>query len=228
MKRKKSNDTPVGSKTPGMTSQPQDTPGTRGPSIEDLRQYYEGEQSKFLPIRPEPDWTEAKDKREYRKLWGETEDYRRDTQVLMAKDLAKVHYVLEGGINYLAQKAQRSMPIPPSVLTLREKVSLFTELLPASAERGYTLRFTLTLARILWLESERERLMRGPDSGGWLFPYYHLADSFIDAACDLHESLRCEHKDFDEASGDKEPPRFVLQRLWERRWFAHSARSTQR
>jgi hypothetical protein len=52
-------------------------------------------------------------------------------------------------------------------------------------------------ARILWLESERERITKYADNHRWLFPFYRLADAFLCAACELEEALRCEHDDFD-------------------------------
>jgi hypothetical protein len=194
-------------KSPGTGPQPDNTaappkatgPQVRQPTAMMLRWYYEHERPVFLPIKPPPDWNEAKDKQEYIDVWGTSDDYWRDTAALMKKDLAEVHAVLESGINYFASKREAPPVVSLAELNLREKVALFAELLPASADRNYTLRFSVSLARILWLDSERERITQRQDIHRWLFPFYRVADSLLDAACELKESLRCEHRDFEES-----------------------------
>ena len=174
-------------------------PQLEQPTERASRWYYEHERMVFLPIRPPPDWNEAKDKQEYIDIWGTSHDYWRDTAALMKRDLAEVHAVLDAGINYFASKRGTPLVVTLSKLNLREKVALFTELLPASAKPNYTLRFSVSLARILWLDSERERITQRQDIHRWLFPFYYVADSLFDAACELKESLRCEHGDFNES-----------------------------
>ena len=192
-----------GSVTPYNEAGPQ----TQEPSAKALRWYYEHERSVFLPIKPPPDWNEAKDKQEYIDNWGASDDYWRDTAAFMKEDLAEVHAVLDSGINYFASKRGAPLLVSLSKLNLLQKVALFTELLPASANRDYTLRFSINLARILWLESERERITQCQDISRWLFPFYHVADSLFDAACELKESLRCEHDDYHDPGIDEEADR---------------------
>ena len=199
-------------KSPSTGTQPHDAaapPEAIGPqrqelTVEGLRWYYENERSGFLPIKPPPDWNEAEDKKAYIDIWGESTDYWRDTAALMKEDLAEVHTALDSGINYFASKHEVPPLVSLSKLGLREKVALFTELLPASANRNYRLRFSINLARILWLESERERITQRQDIHRWLFPFYRVADSLCDAACELKESLCCEHDDFHDPDLDEE------------------------
>jgi hypothetical protein len=163
------------------------------------RWYYEQERSQFLPIKPPAGWNEKDDIQGFNEAWGESDDHRREIEVRFQESIAKVHTVLKAGINYFCKDREARPVMPPSVLTLREKVELFTEVLPRSPDDSYTLRFTMTLAWLLWLESERVRLMEHPVNHQWLFPFYRLADSLMAAALELEESLRCEHDDFDES-----------------------------
>jgi hypothetical protein len=167
------------------------------PNAEGRLSYLEQERREFLPIKAPVDWDDEKDIDGYVEIWGESDDYRRDIAALIETKLAQIHAILESGISYFSKKHGPAQLVPPSALTLREKVALFTELLPASAREGYTLRFSFTLARLLWYESERERLMLHPERQPWLFPFYTLADCFFGAALLLEESLECEHKDYE-------------------------------
>ena len=72
-------------------------------------------------------------------------------------------------------------------------------MLPPSAKRDYLLRFNTKLARILWLDSERERIQKldqQSENPVWLYPFYELGDAFLDAASELEETMECEHDDF--------------------------------
>jgi hypothetical protein len=164
------------------------------------------ERFRFMPIKPGPDWNDEKDRARFIEIWGESDDYRRDTTALLEEDIAKVHTVLEAGINYFARKRQAPLVMPPSVLPIAEKVALFAELMPVSAEDCYTVRFSMNLARILWLDLERWRIAHSPEDSRWLYPVYQVADDLADAACELEESLRCEHKDFDPGIDEEEAP----------------------
>ena len=151
---------------------------------------------RFLPLKPPADWTKKKDKAGYCEIWGESDDYRRDTRALLKRHLAEVQTVLDKGIRYLASKRGVRLVVAPATLTMREKVMLFTQLLPASAEPQYTLRFTISLALLLWFDSERGRITQQVENQRWLYPFYTLADSFLEVALELEESLECEHDDF--------------------------------
>ncbi len=159
-------------------------------------EYLQCERRRFLPIKSPVDWTKEKDERKYIDTWGESENYWQDTQDLLEADLAEVHEVLDAGLAYLAQKSGTRLAAPPATLTMREKVILFTELLPASAEKKYRLRFSISLAHLLWLESERERLTEHAANHQYLYPFYTLADAYLGVAVELDESLECEHADF--------------------------------
>jgi hypothetical protein len=159
-----------------------------------------------MPIKAGPDWNEEKDRQGYIATWGKSHDYRRDTAALLQQAITKVHTVLEAGINHLAKKRQAPLVMPAAVLTIAEKVALFAEMLPVSAEDRYTVRFSMNLARILWLDSERQRIAHYPENSRWLYPSYQVADDLKDAACELEESLRCEHKDFDPGINEEEDP----------------------
>lgn len=115
----------------------------------------------------------------------------------MNDNLSEVHTALTLGINYFASKHKPCVRVDCSRLGLREKVGMFAELLPASADRDYTWRFTGSLVRILWLDSERERISRFQGvHHRWLFPFYAIADGFKNEALELYESLNCEHDDY--------------------------------
>jgi len=153
-----------------------------------------------MPLKVPAGWDEKQDIDGFIEIWGKTDDYRKATSDLLQADLDKLHCVLQAGISYLARKCDILPVLPVSVMGIREKVALFSQLLPASAEERYVLRFSLSLAQILWLDCELERIVRYPESQKWLFPLYTLADEFLGQALLLEEALRCEHHDFDRSS----------------------------
>lgn len=157
--------------------------------------YYEIERRKFYSIKTPEGWTEKDDFEYYNGIWGDRKKYGQDFLEILQEDLEEIHGVLDSAICYFARKRGLFDPVQRLAITLDEKVSLVSELLPDSKDRDYTLRFTIDLARITWLESERKRIQRHEQR--WFFPHYHVADCFLDAAAELEESLQCEHNDFD-------------------------------
>ena len=123
---------------------------------------------------------------------------------LLASDIKRLNAVLNAGINYFAGQRNYYPVVPLSTMSLREKVVLFTELLPITAKAQYVLRFSLSFARILWLDSERERIARWAGEARWLFPLYSLGDAFMNESSLLEESLRCDHHDFDASTIDED------------------------
>lgn len=89
---------------------------------------------------------------------------------------------------------QLALPLP--VLTMVEKIPLFTQLMVPSATEECTFRLSLILARILWLDSERRRITQHPENQRWQWPLYQLASFFSMTAGDLEERLELEYKDF--------------------------------
>ncbi len=164
-----------------------------GPSLE----YCKQQLSQFLPIKPPANWDERQDFEGFIEIWGESDHPWADSEVRLARSLNRLHAVLRAGIEYFAEKRKLSPLGALAIMSLSQRVALFTDLLPVSVDDRYALRFTLRLSRILWLESERERLARNPTSQQWLFPLYTLADEFMGEACLLEEAMRCEHDDFD-------------------------------
>jgi hypothetical protein len=159
--------------------------------------YCQRQLSGFMPVRVPEDWTQEKDIAEFVEIWGEQDDYRQATFDLLEGNLDQLNSVLENGIMFLAGKQGFFPRRSPSTMSVREKIALFTNLLPKSAGENYILRFSVSLARVLWLEAERERIGRYPDSHQWLFLIYQLAERLLGVALDLEEALRCEHWDFD-------------------------------
>jgi len=153
-----------------------------------------------MPIKVPEGWTQEKDIAGFVDIWGEKDDYRKATFDLLEDKFDRLNAVLEAGIMFLAEKEGVRPVLPPSTISTREKVALFAQLLPAAAGEDYVRRFSLSLARILWLEAERERIGRYPEPNQWLFPFYEVADSFLGEAFELEESLRCEHNDFSAAT----------------------------
>lgn len=151
-----------------------------------------------MPIKAEPGWTSQKDIHEFEARFGKSENPRRDTRRRLERNLADLDSVLASGIDYFQKKRGTHHPAQGSPSGLRAKIELFTDLLPDSADTDYLLRFTTTLAQILWLESERARILAHGEREQWLYPSYHLADCFASAAFDLEEALACEHDDFGE------------------------------
>ena len=144
-----------------------------------------------------------RDIQEFEARFGESENPHRDTRTGLERNLADLDSVLTSGIDYFLQKRGTHHPAQGFPMGLREKVELFTELLPDNADTHYILRFTRTLAQILWLESERARILAHGGSEQWLYPLYELADCFFSAAFDLKEALACEHDDFGKALADR-------------------------
>jgi hypothetical protein len=167
---------------------------------EQLPWYYEVDRYAFLPIKPKADWNHEQDIRDYEDRFGESDDHLRDTRLRIAENFAQLNRVLTAGIDYFMQKRQLLSFTAPSSLSLRQKVELFTDLLPNSEDTDYMLRFTTALARVLWLESEHSRILAQRDQHPWLYPLYHLADCIASTAFILQESLGCEHDDFRDLS----------------------------
>jgi len=166
------------------------------PTLEMLKHFYRSVHERLVPMNPPPDWTEEADKAEYISRWGESDDYWGDTVKLMERNLHELHTALSLGIRYFAYKHEPPVCVDCRGLGLRQKVGMSAELLPASADSGYTWRFTGSLVRILWLESEYERISRFQGIHRWLFPFYVVADTFLATALELNESLECEHDDY--------------------------------
>ena len=158
--------------------------------------YYKVERSAFLPIKSPAGWDNERDLREYVDRFGESANPLRDSQMRLDENFTEVHRVLASGINYFLKKGGAVRLAPLFALGLREKVELFSDLLPNSDNMDYVLRFTTSLARILWLESERSRILAQRDGQRWLYPLYELCDCVAGAAMELRESLWCEHGDF--------------------------------
>ena len=187
---------PVTKPNPEGVAEPTQAAQAKGPTV----WYLQAERFRFLPVKPPADWTNDQDKAGYNEIWGESDDYWRDTKALLEDDLAEVQAVLDEGIRYLASKRGVRLVVAPATLTMREKVILFTQLLPVSPEPQYTLRFSISLALLLWLDSERERITQQVENHRWLYPFYTLAESFLGVALELKESLQCEHDDFKQFS----------------------------
>jgi hypothetical protein len=154
----------------------------------------------FMPVTVPAGWTEQQDIEGYVDKWGESDDYLRDTRVRFEKNLSYLDQVMDAAMDYCLEKRESHRAIPLSASTLREKVQSRTDLLPVTANRDYTLRFTVNLARILWLDSERERIRKldqQSENPVWLFPFYELGDAILDAASELEETMECEHDDFE-------------------------------
>ena len=153
----------------------------------------------FMPIKTPAGWNEQQDIDAYLDKWEESDDYLRDTRDRFDENVSHLHTVMDATIEYFDKKCESQHVVPLSTVTLREKVQLITALLPATAERDYVLRFTVNLARILWLDCERERILkldRQSNKPVWLYPFYELSDAFLDAAAELEETMMCEHDDF--------------------------------
>lgn len=150
-----------------------------------------------MPVKADPAWSHEQDIREYEARFGKSDHPLRDTRMRLERNLADLHCVLTLGINYFLKKGSVCRLAPVSGLRLPEKVELLSELLPNSSDTDYVLRFTTTLAAILWLESERCRILAQRDRQPWLYPLYHLADCIATATSELEEALSCEHDDFD-------------------------------
>jgi hypothetical protein len=202
--KKKYNHNPRPHKSPSTGSQPNASaappkaigPQAQGPTVEEVHWRYEYAQLAIVPIKPPPGWSEAKDKKECIRLLGKCDDYWHDTAVLLKESVAEAHEVLESGIMYFAAKCEAPLLVSLSKLNLREKVALFAGLLPASADRQYILRLSMRLARILWLESERERITQGQNLQRWVFPFAYLAQSLGAVADQLREDLSFENDEF--------------------------------
>ena len=136
------------------------------------------------------------DSERYEDRFGKSDDRLGDTRIRLNQNVAKLHRVLASGINYFLQKRGVLSYTAPCSLSLRQKVELFTDLLSNSDDSDYVLRFTTTLARVLWLESEQSRILAQRENQHWLYPMYHLTDCIASTAFELEESLCCEHHDF--------------------------------
>jgi hypothetical protein len=158
--------------------------------------YYKVDRFTFLPIKQKADWTNEQDVREYEARFGKSDDRLRDTRIRLNQNVAELHRVLASGINYFLQKRGVLSLRAPRSLDLRQKVELFTDLLSNFDDSDYVLRFTTTLARVLWLESEQSRILAQRGNQPWLYPMYHLTDCIATTTIDLEESLCCEHNDF--------------------------------
>jgi hypothetical protein len=176
---------------------PSDAPTTTPTPSEDWG--YKVDRFAFFPIRPPVDWDDDQDLQEYEDRFGKTENLLLDSRSQLEHSWQKVDEAFVSGICYFLQKRGTRHLAPVSDLTLRGKIELFTELLPVSSHMPYMLRFTTTLARILWLELEQDRILAQRDGKSWVFPLYELADCVTTVAFELKEALRCEHDDFDEA-----------------------------
>ena len=150
----------------------------------------------FLPIRAPMDWNAERDIEEFEDRFGQSDHVCTDLQEILERNLGNLHGVLESGIHYFLRKRGDQRPRSVAGLSLEEKVTLFTKLLLPSGDDGYLLRFTARLAQVLWLQSERARILAEPDDRQWLYPLCILADAYSSAAFDLHEALACEHSDF--------------------------------
>jgi len=144
----------------------------------------------FLPIKAPAGWNATSDVKEFIAGWGRSDDHRRRVELLLKEGVDQTHAALNAGIEYFSKDRKALSLMPPSVLNLQEKVQLFTELLPSWPDKRQTNQFTLALAWILWLESERGRIMAHPVNHQWQFPFYRLADSFLAAAMELREALQ--------------------------------------
>jgi hypothetical protein len=172
----------------------------QAPTVQEQQQpwCYKVDRWLFLPARVQTPWSSEQDLQEFEIRFGKSDCPLDDCRTLMQDGLANLHRVLASGIDYFLKKRGGYRLASTSALSLREKVELFSELLPNPSNQDYLLRFTTTLALILWLESEHSRLLTQRESQQWLYPLYHLADLIGGAAYQLKESLICEHKDFRE------------------------------
>jgi hypothetical protein len=191
--------------SPGATSpteqpQPREGSPTKAADPNPNLHYYKMELTHFMPIKVPAGWNEKQDIDGFIEIWGQGNDYWKATSDLLESDLDKLHCVLEAGISYFARTCDIRPALPPATMSIKEKVALFSQLLPASAEERYVLRFSLSLAKIAWLDCERERIARYPENQRWLYPLYTLADELLEQALLLEDALRCEHHDFDGSS----------------------------
>jgi hypothetical protein len=165
---------------------------------EGARGDYKLERSTFLPLKSPVGWDDEQDMRDYEARFDESANPLRESRRRLDQNFTELHRVLASGINYFLKKGGAVRLAPVSPLSLREKIELFSDLLPNSANTDYVLRFTTTLARILWLESERSRILAQRDGQPWLYPLYHLCDCVATTGLDLKDALSREHDDFDQ------------------------------
>ena len=151
--------------------------------------------SSFSPLTVPTDWTEEKDLTTYDEAFGLSETCRSDITASITQSLEQANRTLEHGIRYFSSRDPVGL-MPVNASNLTEKIGWFTELVSRSNDIKYINRFAIGLAPLLWLESERKRLIKYHSQEKWLFPFWNLADVFEATALSIEESLSCEHDDY--------------------------------
>lgn len=153
----------------------------------------------FFPSHVPPDWSVEKDIESYLDRWEPAKDYAAATVERVEEAYATMNAVLEAAIQYFIKQEQPGKSLPVAALSLREKVTLLTDHLPASTDNDHLNQLGLDLAHILWVDSERSRLLVADarqKERRWLLPLYQLADSMNDAAFGLEETMGSANSDF--------------------------------